>query len=78
MPIESAPPLEILQAEKEAALQNTEGLDGKAVVISTEVPPSTTGDRKVVYVYFTHNRESFLPYLKGVTDPDLPIIHNLM
>ena len=71
MPIESAPPLEILQAEKEAALQNTEGLDGQSGSDSPEVPPSTTGDRKVVYVYFTHNRESFLPYLKGVTDPNL-------
>jgi stage II sporulation protein P len=70
MPIESAPPLEILQAEKEAALQNTEGLDGQAGSKPSEVPPSTTGDRKVVYVYFTHNRESFLPYLKGVTNPD--------
>src|SRR3954453_20315888 len=70
MPIESAPPLEILQAEKEAALQNIEGLDGQSGNDSTEVPPSTTGDRKVVYVYFTHNRESFLPYLKGVTNPD--------
>ena len=71
MPIESAPPLEILQAEKEAALQNTEGLDGQSGSDSPEVPPSTTGDRKVVYVYFTHNRESFLPYLKGVTNPNL-------
>jgi stage II sporulation protein P len=66
MPIESAPPLEILQAEKEAALQNTEGI-GEG---STNVPPNTNGS-KVVYVYFSHNRESFLPHLKGVTDPDL-------
>ena len=28
MPIESAPPLEILQAEKEAALQNTDEIEG--------------------------------------------------
>ena len=31
---------------------------------------TTTGDRDVVYVYFSHNRESFLPYLKGVTNPN--------
>jgi stage II sporulation protein P len=30
----------------------------------------TTGDKKAVYVYFSHNRESFLPYLKGVNDPN--------
>ena len=70
MPIESAPPLEVLQTEKEAALQNTEGIGGQAGN-SPDAPPNTTGDRKVVYVYFTHNRESFLPHLKGVTDPDL-------
>ncbi|WP_071395827.1 stage II sporulation protein P [Bacillus tuaregi] len=70
MPIESAPPLEVLQAEKEAALQNTEEIDGQARQ-DADVPPNTTGDRKVVYVYFTHNRESFLPHLKGVTDPNM-------
>ncbi len=71
MPIESAPPLEILQAEQEAVLQNMEGLDSPPDKASPEAPPNTTGDRKVVYVYFTHNRESFLPYLEGVTNPDL-------
>lgn len=70
MPIESAPPLEILQAETEAALQNTEEIDGSGEGGSQEAPPNTTGDREVVYVYFSHNRESFLPYLKGVTNPD--------
>jgi stage II sporulation protein P len=71
LPIESAPPLEILQAEKEAALQNTDEIDGKENADSSNPPPQTTGDRKVVYLYFSHNRESYLPYLKGVTDPDL-------
>lgn len=71
MPIESAPPMEILQAEQEAALQNLEGLESGSGSGSSETPPNTTGDRKVVYVYFTHNRESFLPYLEGVTNPDL-------
>lgn len=70
MPIESAPPMEILQAEKEAALQNTEGVEEKEND-TVKTPSNTTGDRKVVYVYFSHNRESFLPYLKGVTDPNL-------
>nr|WP_295969511.1 stage II sporulation protein P [uncultured Bacillus sp.] len=71
MPIESAPPMEILQAEQEAALQNTEGLESQPGSGQSETPPNTTGDKKVVYVYFTHNRESFLPYLEGVTNPDL-------
>ena len=70
MPIESAPPLEILQAEKEAALQNTDEIEGNGDGGPTKAPSNTTGDRDVVYVYFSHNRESFLPYLQGVTNPN--------
>ncbi|CAM3931137.1 stage II sporulation protein P [Mesobacillus thioparans] len=69
MPMESAPPLEVLKAEQEAALQNTEDLPG-ASQGETAAPPLSTGDRKAVYIYFTHTRESYLPYLKGVTDPN--------
>ena len=71
MPVESAPPIEIMKEEREAALQNLEGLDKPAEENSTNPPGQTTGDKKVVYVYFSHNRESYLPYLKGVTDPNL-------
>lgn len=70
MPIESAPPLEILLAEKEAALQNTDEIEGNGDGGQAKTPPNTTGDKDVVYVYFSHNRESFLPYLKGVTNPN--------
>ncbi|PWW26516.1 stage II sporulation protein P [Cytobacillus oceanisediminis] len=70
MPIESSPPLEVLKAEQEAALQNTEGLDSNEENSQSGTPPMTTGDKKAVYVYFSHNRESFLPYLKGVNDPN--------
>ncbi|MED3624832.1 stage II sporulation protein P [Neobacillus thermocopriae] len=71
MPIESSPPNEIMKAEQEAALQNLEGIDKSPDENPSSTPGQTTGDRKVVYVYFSHNRESFLPYLKGVTDPNL-------
>lgn len=71
MPIESAPPIEIMKAEREAALQNLEGLEQPTEEKPPSSPGQTTGDQKVVYVYFTHNRESYLPYLKGVSDPDL-------
>ena len=71
MPIESSPPIEIMKAEREAALQNLEGLDKPSNEKPSPSPGQTTGDRKVVYVYFTHNRESYLPYLKGVTNPNL-------
>ena len=71
MPMESSPPLEVLRAEQEATLQNTENLD----LAEGEKSPSgsglSTGDRQVVYLYFTHTRESYLPYLKGIDNPDL-------
>ncbi|MFP7297570.1 stage II sporulation protein P [Neobacillus niacini] len=71
MPFESSPPLEIMKAEREASLQNIEGIDkGKDDNIPSN-PSLTTGDKKVVHLYFTHNRESYLPYLQGVTDPNL-------
>ena len=40
------------------------------MVVQAKTPSNTTGDRDVVYVYFSHNRESFLPYLQGVTNPN--------
>lgn len=69
MPVESAPPTEVMKAESEAALQNLDDVQsgGKD---SSPPPSMTTGERKVVYLYFTHNRESYLPYLKGETDPN--------
>lgn len=69
LPIESAPPPEVLKKEHEASLQNTEGLD-KPQENDSPAPSQSTGDKKMVYIYFSHTRESFLPYLKGVTDPD--------
>jgi stage II sporulation protein P len=70
MPIESAPPIEIMKTEREAALQNLEGIEKPSGEKPPSTPGQTTGNHKVVYVYFTHTRESYLPYLKGVTDPD--------
>lgn len=70
MPIESSPPLEVLQAEQEATLQNVDEIEKAGSGDETPPPAQTTGDKNVVYLYFTHNTESYLPYLKGVTDPD--------
>lgn len=69
LPIESAPPMEVLKEEQEAALQNIDHIEG-SVKSDASPPPFTTGNKKLVYIYFSHTRESFLPYLKGVTDPD--------
>jgi stage II sporulation protein P len=69
MPVESAPPTEVMKAESEAPLQNLDEVN--PVEDSDMSPPSlSTGENKVVYIYFSHNRESYLPYLKGETDPN--------
>ncbi|MFP9126919.1 stage II sporulation protein P [Niallia sp. BSM11] len=72
LPLESAPPQPFIEAGKEAALQRTDEI--KRLEEQEKQKPAaapTTGDKKIVYLYFSHNRESFLPYLKGVTDPNL-------
>ncbi|RDU35444.1 stage II sporulation protein P [Neobacillus piezotolerans] len=66
MPIESAPPIEIMKAEREAALQNLSEIPSSG---SNESPPSARW-KEGVFIYFSHNRESYLPYLKGVKDPN--------
>ncbi|WP_433743249.1 stage II sporulation protein P [Falsibacillus pallidus] len=70
MPIESIPPNKVLDPNNDAELQNTDAI-GSAPGSNATAPPMTTGGKNRVYVYFTHTNESYLPYLKGVTDPDL-------
>lgn len=61
LPVESAPPKELLEKENEAAITNVEEKGNET--------PSTI-DKKSVFIYHTHNRESFLPHLEGVTEPN--------
>ncbi|PLT30947.1 stage II sporulation protein P [Peribacillus deserti] len=68
MPYESAPPE---TNGKEAPVHNVETIKEEPKEESPVKPPLTTNGKKVVYVYNTHTRESYLPYLKGVTNPDL-------
>ncbi|KAA6454742.1 MULTISPECIES: stage II sporulation protein P [Bacillus] len=71
MPSESPPPSEVMQEEKEANLAEIENQQTKKENTEQEPPKQTTGDRKVVYIYHTHNTESYLPLLKGETNPDM-------
>ncbi|MFC4388474.1 stage II sporulation protein P [Gracilibacillus marinus] len=62
---ESNPPLDIVLEEREATMPNEKPVD--------EPKPetdNTTGDKNVVYIYNTHNRESFLPHLPETDDPN--------
>lgn len=70
IPYESAPPLEVLMAEREASIQNLE-LDKPAGEKEPVQPPAlSTNGKNVVFIYHSHSSESYLPHLKGVTDPD--------
>ncbi|WP_047986340.1 stage II sporulation protein P [Ornithinibacillus californiensis] len=68
LPIESSPPLEEVLKEREAVVD--EEVDKDESKTPDEDMPST-GDKKVVFVYNTHNYESFLPHLPDVTNPNL-------
>ncbi|WP_034757452.1 stage II sporulation protein P [Rossellomorea vietnamensis] len=70
MPIESVPPPEVLESENEAQLKNVGDLKETNQKGGDVAPPLSTGNKKTVLLYFTHTRESYLPYLEGVTNPD--------
>lgn len=64
---ESSPPLEDVLMEREAILEER----AKEKEQPEQHSPITTGDKKIVFIYNTHNRESFLPHLPDVTKPNL-------
>ncbi|WP_096153330.1 stage II sporulation protein P [Bacillus sp. FJAT-45066] len=68
--IESPPPYEVLMGEREAAIVNLDDIESDKEDNESTPPPLSTGDKKVVYIYNSHNYESFLPYLDGVENPD--------
>lgn len=67
MPIESSPPMEVFETEKEAVIKEETSTEDKA---PDKNPVQTTGERDVVFIYHTHNRESFLPLLPAGTVAD--------
>ena len=66
MPIESAPLPESLEKDSETEPVEPE----KRSVDEGDEPGKQAPKEKQVFIYFSHNRESFLPLLKGVTDPN--------
>ncbi|WP_036688052.1 stage II sporulation protein P [Paucisalibacillus globulus] len=67
LPVESAPPLEEVLRDREAVVD--ENIENEPNNEPDKSP--NTGGKNVVYIYNTHNYESFLPYLPSVTDPNL-------
>lgn len=68
MPIESAPPMEVMMAEREASKESLEKLDRQKEEFET--PQVSTDGRKVVHIIHSHSRESFLPELKDTNSPN--------
>lgn len=68
MPIESWPPVEVLQKERQASIENLQEFEKEQEAGNEQVPTLSTNGRKVVYIYHTHSRESYLPHLEGTTD----------
>ncbi len=67
MPVESSAPLEVLLEEREASIEEVEDA---APEPNTKTPAATTNGKKVVFIYQSHTRESFLPHLPKGTIPD--------
>ncbi|ENH97525.1 stage II sporulation protein P [Gracilibacillus halophilus YIM-C55.5] len=63
--MESTPPLDIVLEEREAT-EPEEKQDRE----DSQQSEQTTGERDVVFIYNTHNRESFLPYLPEAEEPN--------
>ncbi|WP_226667335.1 stage II sporulation protein P [Metabacillus litoralis] len=75
MPYESPPPTEVLEQEREASIDKNDVVNPSDE--EPKAPPAlTTGDKKVVYIYNTHNTESYLPLLEGEKDPNRAIHSN--
>lgn len=69
LPVESAPPLKDILKDRKAVVDKSEEPEEKVKKPDKNAP--STGDRNVVFIYNTHNRESFLPHLPDVTNPNL-------
>ncbi|WP_112181410.1 stage II sporulation protein P [Paraliobacillus zengyii] len=67
LPIESSSPLDVVLEERDATMDEE---IPKNEQTEEEQSEQTTEGEKVVFVYNTHNRESFLPNLEGVDDPN--------
>lgn len=67
LPIESAPPMEVLLKEREIAKEALP--KNKTVEQPSQPPAQLMNGKKVVYIYHTHSWESYLPLLKHAQAP---------
>ncbi|WP_227521997.1 stage II sporulation protein P [Bacillus solitudinis] len=72
LPVESAPPMEVMMAEREATQESLARL--KELEKEAKETKESTIERKVVHIIHSHNTESFLPELE--TDVPNEAFHN--
>ncbi len=65
-------PVDDILTEREAQVQSSEPRES-----SSGKPELHTGDKQVVFIYHSHNRESWLPHLPDVTNPNQAFHHEV-
>lgn len=76
VPIESAPPSEVLMDARKASIASIEEIQKKNT--AKPAPPAlTTGGRKVVFLYNTHTTESYKPLLKSKKAVDVTLVSKI-
>lgn len=70
IPVESAPPMEVLLKEREIAKEKLDEVEKNA-----DDTPSII-EKKSVYIYHSHSWESFAPLLKGIKTSDEAVSSN--
>lgn len=68
--IESSPPLEDVLKEHEAVSDESSDIVEQEKQQEKQQENPTTNGKEVVFIYSSHNRESFLPHLPDITDPN--------
>ncbi|WP_430785155.1 stage II sporulation protein P [Virgibacillus flavescens] len=69
LPVESSPPLNEILKDREAEVNDPTETEKETTEENTEVPEKL--EENVVFIYNTHNTESFLPHLPEEENPDL-------
>lgn len=68
--VESAPPVDVMMKQRKVATNQLNKLNQEEKQKKVSPPAKTTGGKKVVFIYDTHTTESYLPMLKGASNPN--------
>lgn len=68
--MESAPPVDVMMKQRKVASNRLNHLKQEEKQKKVAPPAKTTGGKNVVFLYDTHTTESYLPVLKGASNPN--------